>query len=133
MYTAVKIMGPKLIMIRKMLVQLCLFMLIMFLFIFAFGICIQALTYHNMPLDWNLFINVFMPAVFVIGGQYDNYQKYLQAEQCNITDLTRLDTDMYTNNDCPDFVGSQIAMIIYAVYVLFLNILLLNILIAILR
>jgi hypothetical protein len=37
---------------------------------FAFGAVTQALMYHNQALSYNLFTNVFLPAYFVLGGQY---------------------------------------------------------------
>jgi hypothetical protein len=87
MYIAIKKMGPKLIMIKRMLVQLAMFMLIVLLFMFAFGICIQALTYHNVPLNWSLLSSVFLPAFFVLGGNYDNYIGYLMCKKFTICTL----------------------------------------------
>ena len=69
-YTVVKTIGPKLIMIGKMTLELLSFMVIILLVMFGFGICMQALMYHNAKLDANLLSNVFFPAYFVIGGQY---------------------------------------------------------------
>jgi hypothetical protein len=83
MYTAIKRMGTKLIMIKKLIVQMALFMLILVLFMFAFGIIIQALTYHNLPLSFSLVVAVFMPAFFAIGGQFDNYVAYLLCKKAN--------------------------------------------------
>ena len=80
MYVLVKKLGPKLIMIRRMVVQLCMFMLIVVLFMFAVGISLQALTYHNVPLNWSLVPTIFLPVFWFIGGQFDNYQSYLMGK-----------------------------------------------------
>jgi hypothetical protein len=79
MYTVIKRMGTKLIMIKKLSAQLAMFMLIVVLFMFAFGIIIQALTYHNLPPSWSLLVSVFMPPFFAVGGQFDNYISYLMC------------------------------------------------------
>jgi hypothetical protein len=50
--------------------QLLKIMLLIVLFMFAFGISYQALQYHNVPLNWMLFKNVFLTAFFVIAGEY---------------------------------------------------------------
>ncbi len=49
---------------------MCYFMLIVFLIMFAFGIAMQALTFHNPPLSYYLILNTFYQTYFVIGGQY---------------------------------------------------------------
>jgi hypothetical protein len=52
------------------LVELMYFMLIVLLFMFAFGVSTQSLLYHNQNLDSKLLRNVFFPSYFVIGGEY---------------------------------------------------------------
>jgi len=49
---------------------MCYFFIIIFLFIFAFGVSTQALLYPNQVLDENLLSNVFFPSFFVIAGEY---------------------------------------------------------------
>ena len=93
-YTVFQRIGPKIYMITKMvhvnslnsnntikinrcffflnskLYELGYFMVIVLLFMFAFGISTQALMYHNQTLDSSLLQNVFFPAFFIIGGEY---------------------------------------------------------------
>lgn len=45
-------------------------MLIVFLFIFAFGVVSHSLLYENSPLDLTLLSNVFLPSYFIMGGDY---------------------------------------------------------------
>ena len=46
------------------------FLLIVVLFMFAFGVSTQSLMYQNQPLDKYLLRRVFMPSYFIIGGEY---------------------------------------------------------------
>jgi hypothetical protein len=63
-------MGPWLIMMKKMTVELASFSLIFFLCMFAFGISTQSLLYHNISPSAQLLGDVFLPAFFIIGGEY---------------------------------------------------------------
>ncbi len=69
-YWFIRALGPMLILIEQMLKQLFYFMLIVVLFMFAFGVSTQSLMYHNQPLDSNLLKNVFFPSFFVLGKNY---------------------------------------------------------------
>ena len=46
------------------------FIAIVIVFIIAFGVSTQALLYPNQVLENKLLQNVFLPAYFVIGGEY---------------------------------------------------------------
>jgi transient receptor potential cation channel subfamily M protein 7 len=72
-YKILRSVGPKLYMIRRMLSQLMYFLLIVVMFMFAFGVSTQALMYHNQALNADLLKNVFLPAYFIIGGEYYTY------------------------------------------------------------
>ena len=48
------------------------FIIVVFVFMFAFGVSTQALLYPNQELSATLFGNLFLPAYFIIVG--DNYQ-----------------------------------------------------------
>jgi hypothetical protein len=69
-YVFLKSLGPKLYMIAKMVVELLYFLLIIVLFMFAFGISSQSLMFPNSNLDSYLFRSVFFPAYFVSAGNY---------------------------------------------------------------
>jgi len=130
-YSVVRYLGPKLFMIMKMSFELGAFIFIMAVFFFAFGVSTQSLLYHNMPLDRNLIKNVFFPAYFVIGGEYYTAESILTASTCEVKDKNRDQTDVYSRDDCPDRVGADVTLFIYTFYMIFLNILLTNLLIAI--
>ena len=54
-------------------------MLILIVIIFAFGICIQALMYHNQALNQQLLETVFFASYMVIAGQDDILKEMLNS------------------------------------------------------
>ena len=46
------------------------FLLIVVLFMFAFGVSTQGLMYHNQKLSIDILKNIFFPSFFVIAGEY---------------------------------------------------------------
>jgi hypothetical protein len=59
-------LGPRVLMIIKMAIQLIYFMVIFVLFMFAFGIATQALLTLNQTMDKFLLQRVFLPAFYFI-------------------------------------------------------------------
>ena len=89
--------------------------------------------YHNSLLNSDLLKNVFMPAFWVIGGDY--YTKSLlldptDSSQCNPTNGSIYE---YQAGDCPNEVGANVSLAIFVLYLILLNILLVNLLIAIFK
>lgn len=132
-YWFVRALGPMLILIEQMLKQLFYFMLIVVLFMFAFGVATQSLMYHNQPLDRTLLKNVFFPAFFVIGKEYYTRNQIMNAESCVIKNPNRTLTDIYSADDCPDTTGADVSIAIYVFYLILINVLLINILISIFK
>lgn len=112
---------------------MCYFLLIVVLFMFAFGVSTQALMYHNQDLNGKLLKNVFFPAYFIIGGEYYTRETIMGADECQVQDTTRNVTDKYSADDCPEVVGANVSLALYVIYLLFLDILLVNLLIAIFK
>ena len=69
-YTFLKNVGPKLLMIKQMVIQMGYFLLIVLSVMFAFGIISQSLMYPNHPLNSQLLRKIFLPAYFVIGTEF---------------------------------------------------------------
>lgn len=63
-------MGPKVVMIKTMMVQLAWFMSIIIVFMLSFGVSTQSLMYHNQELNFELVNSIFLPAYWVIGGEF---------------------------------------------------------------
>ncbi|CAF0919426.1 unnamed protein product [Brachionus calyciflorus] len=130
-YSVIRSLGPKLVMIRRMLNELAVFILIVIVFIFAYGVATQALMYHNQELSLSLLKNVFFGAYFVIGGEYFEREKLMEVNECEGNSSELSITDMYTQDDCPEKYGTNVSLGLLVVYIIMLNILLVNLLIAI--
>lgn len=69
-YWFIRKLGPLLVMIERMTWHLFYFMILVILFMFAFGVSTQALMYPNQNLDKDLLKSVFFPSFFVIFKEY---------------------------------------------------------------
>jgi hypothetical protein len=132
-YAMLEEVGPKLIMIRAMSLELLYFIVFILLFIFSFGISTQGLMYHNINFSDKTLMNIFFPPYFVLGGEYYTRETIMGAGTCEIEDVNRTVTDRYSLNDCPDEKGADVTLAMYVLYILFQNILIINLLIAIFR
>lgn len=79
-YTAVRTIGPKMVMIRKMIVEMIIFLIVFLAFMFAFGISVMSLAYHNEQLNLDLLMNIFFPSFFIIGGNYYTRDTFLYGK-----------------------------------------------------
>lgn len=116
-----KNLGPKLVMIGKMMMDLFSFLIILVVFILAYGSATHAILYPNSELDWSLIKNIFRKAYFQIYGEL--FLEEIEGENCKGTPDDR----------CPTNVGKWFVPILLAIYILFTNVLMLNLLIAIFR
>ncbi|XP_063693719.1 transient receptor potential cation channel subfamily M member-like 2 isoform X10 [Bolinopsis microptera] len=132
-------MGPKIIMIGKMMIDLFFFIFLMIIFLIGYGVCAQALMNPNQGLHnpdsiksngsivWDV---IFRPYLHVFGeldldGMYDE----LQRGHCPVGDET-CDADTI-KHDPTGQVHYYLVMCLLFVYLMFVNILLINLLIAI--
>ncbi|RNA33304.1 transient receptor potential cation channel subfamily M member 4-like, partial [Brachionus plicatilis] len=130
-YTSVKVMGPKLIMMMKMVYELIYFIFIVLAFLMAFGISYHALNYHNIRPSLDLVKNFFLPSFFIIPQEYYTVDSLLEADTCEVNKTDRVLTDEYSLDDCVDKEGSQVALALYTIYTVFISVLMVNLLIAI--
>ncbi|XP_064607537.1 transient receptor potential cation channel subfamily M member-like 2 isoform X2 [Liolophura sinensis] len=125
-FSVSKLMGPKLVMIGKMIWDLLSFMLIMLVFIIGYGITSQSILYPNAELHPMLIVDVLKKAYWQIFAEL--FLEEIEGQQeCNA------DLRMYSNGTdlrCPDENGKIIVPILLAFYMLLTNVLLLNLLIA---
>ena len=80
-YTFLKNVGPKILMIKQMVIQMGYFLLIVLSVMFAFGIISQSLMYPNQPLDMRLLRRVFFPAYFVLGTEFFTRSLMMNGKQ----------------------------------------------------
>ncbi|XP_077970789.1 transient receptor potential cation channel subfamily M member 2-like isoform X2 [Styela clava] len=117
-------LGPKIIMVKKMIKDLLTFLFILTVFLLAYGVASQALLYPNETDVAQIIVGIIYKPYWQIYGELFldeiNYNPNLGSLTCNNTDngLPR----------CPH--ESVVVPILSAVYLFFANILLLNLLIA---
>ncbi|KAI8729643.1 transient receptor potential cation channel subfamily M member 5 [Biomphalaria glabrata] len=125
-FFAEKNMGPKVIMIRKMLTDLMFFFLILLLFILSFGAAYHINMFPNAPINWSIMYYVLYYPYFQLHGNL--FLEDMQGE--DTSGCTRNETIWRNDpmNRCPE--KNAIVPILLAVYMVLTNILLINILIA---
>ncbi|CAH1272901.1 TRPM2 [Branchiostoma lanceolatum] len=102
-----KDIGPKVIMIQKMLVDLVFFLVILLVFIFAYGVMRHTLIFPNSAMEWSLLTNVSLIPYWQVYGEL------FVDEQDGTTPH-----------------GSWLVYVLQGLYMLLTNVLLLNLLIA---
>ncbi|XP_050394392.2 transient receptor potential cation channel subfamily M member 2 [Patella vulgata] len=122
-----KNMGPKVIMIEKMLTDLFFFFLILLVFIMSFGIAYSANLYPNSQPSWVILKNImYMPYWQMYGELFlERIEGDDDPESCTRNEtIWRNDLSLR----CPE--KNAIVPILLAVYMILTNILLVNLLIA---
>ncbi|XP_070581326.1 transient receptor potential cation channel subfamily M member 3-like [Ptychodera flava] len=113
-------LGPKLIMIKKMVKELLIFLAILVVFYFAFGTAYMALQKPNHPMSVTVFASIL-------------YQSYFRMHGDLLTDDIEVEGENITCN-VPSDPGCAVHVwfpVLIAIYVLIANVLLLNLLIAV--
>ncbi|XP_064594682.1 transient receptor potential cation channel subfamily M member-like 2 isoform X2 [Liolophura sinensis] len=121
-----KQLGPKLVMIGRMVVDLMYFVVILLVIIVGYGVASQAILYPNTELEPAIIINVLRKAYWQMFGE-------LFLEDIEGQDQCTFDYALYSNNTlprCPTVVATYVVPILLGFYMLLTNVLLLNLLIA---
>ncbi|XP_065053971.1 transient receptor potential cation channel subfamily M member-like 2 isoform X2 [Rhopilema esculentum] len=122
-----KNLGPKLVMIQKMLHDLKYFIFILAIFIIGYGVAFQSVRFPRTPIGKAL-IGVLNKPYWQMYGELF-IEDILEDQKNCTTGLPVCLTD--PDEDCSTDYGKYVAPIYMALYMLFTNILLLNLLIAI--
>nr|XP_047136370.1 transient receptor potential cation channel subfamily M member-like 2 [Hydra vulgaris] len=122
-YSVNRNMGPKLVMIRKMLRDLSYFLMIFAVFLIGFGVAQQVLLHPNSQ-PYKAFVGIFNHPYWYIYGQLNFDEIFGDNSTCNG------EGPACYQHDADDYVF-YILPLCLAVYLIFTNILLLNLLIAI--
>lgn len=117
-----KSLGPKLVMIQKMVRDLMFFISIIAIFVCCFGVTTQATLYPGNKLSFALLRSVLDKAYWPIYGE----MKILEE----IGDCPKADG---SNEDCPETSGIAFSYIGLMIYMVIANVLLINLLIAMFR
>ncbi|CAF1081158.1 unnamed protein product [Adineta ricciae] len=105
-------LGPKIVMIRKMTNDLLLFIIFIVIFICGYGVTSRSMTAYGSTVFsvQKLFNDIIYPVYYFVHGSIDNERSQLDAK--------------------PDISTTVVTQIIFAFHMLFVNVLLINLLIA---
>ncbi|XP_076456247.1 transient receptor potential cation channel subfamily M member-like 2 isoform X2 [Babylonia areolata] len=122
-----KELGPKLVMIRRMIRDLMWFVVILMVFIGAYAIASEAILYPQTELSWKLLYHLPRKAYWQIYGEL--FLEEIEGSDNSCTTDPALYSG-YNVQRCPSDIGKYLVPVLMGVYVLMTNVLLLNLLIA---
>uniref|UniRef100_A0A8C5LER0 Transient receptor potential cation channel subfamily M member 2 n=1 Tax=Jaculus jaculus TaxID=51337 RepID=A0A8C5LER0_JACJA len=133
-FTVSKTLGPKIIIVKRMMKDVFFFLFLLAVWVVSFGVAKQAILIHNESrVDW-IFRGVVYHSYLTIFGQIPTY---IDGVNFNMDQCSPNGTDPYkprcpetdTTGQAPAF-PEWLTVILLCLYLLFTNILLLNLLIA---
>jgi len=113
-------LGPYVVIIGKMTIDLAYFLFIMAVFLLAYGVARQTLLEPNTPFKWNSVAEIFFVPYFQVYGEL-----FIEKDLLFSANSTYFGTKKHSN------VSEPVVSLLMAFYLLIANILLLNLLIAI--
>ncbi|XP_035248591.1 transient receptor potential cation channel subfamily M member 2 isoform X2 [Anguilla anguilla] len=129
-----KTLGPKIIIVKRMMKDLFFFMFLLSIWVVAYGVAKQGILIHNEErLNWIIRGAVYEPYLIIFGNvptNIDNVEFDMSTCSVNGTDPVKPKCPVLNANFTPAF-PEWLTIILLCVYLLFANILLLNLLIAI--
>ncbi|XP_041858356.1 transient receptor potential cation channel subfamily M member 2 isoform X1 [Melanotaenia boesemani] len=133
-FTVSRTLGPKIIIVRRMVKDMFFFMFLLSIWVVAYGVAKQGILIHNdNRLDWIVRGAVYEPYLIIFGNfptNIDNTAFDIKLCSLNGTDPLKPKCPVLNENQIPAF-PEWLTIIMLCVYLLFANILLLNLLIAI--
>ncbi|XP_055859764.1 transient receptor potential cation channel subfamily M member 7-like isoform X2 [Biomphalaria glabrata] len=121
----IQLLGPRLIVFLDMIKILSQFLLIIFAFFIAFAVSSQAVLYPKTQLTGLLFFRIFKRPFWSVFGDFTLDE--LEPSECTFNASVYLDNEQLR---CPSDVGRFYVPIIMGIYVIIVNILLFNLIIA---
>ncbi|XP_070295673.1 transient receptor potential cation channel subfamily M member 2-like [Salvelinus sp. IW2-2015] len=129
-----KTLGPKIIIVRRMMLDMFFFMFLLSIWVVAYGVAKQGILIHNEDrLDWIVRGVIYEPYLIIFGkmpSNIDNALFDIKACSVNGTEPQKPKCPILNEDKMPAF-PEWLTIILLCVYLLFANILLLNLLIAI--
>ncbi|KAL4228805.1 Transient receptor putative cation channel subfamily M member 2 [Mactra antiquata] len=121
-----KELGPKLVMIGRMVQDLMYFLVILMVFVISYAIASHSILYPNSPVRWSTAIDVIKKSYWNIYGEL--FLEEIQgSSDCTSDEMLWING---TYPRCPTDTGKVFVPILMGVYMLLANVLLLNLLIA---
>ncbi|XP_072556390.1 transient receptor potential cation channel subfamily M member 2 isoform X3 [Paramormyrops kingsleyae] len=133
-FTISKTLGPKIIIVRRMMMDLFFFMFLLSIWVVAFGVAKQGILIQNEDrLEWIMRGVLYEPYLIIFGNvptDIDRVQFSMDSCTLNGSDPLKPRCPVLATDQTPVF-PEWLTIILLCVYLLFANILLLNLLIAI--
>ncbi|XP_030642539.1 transient receptor potential cation channel subfamily M member 2-like [Chanos chanos] len=133
-FTVSRTLGPNIIIVRRMMKDLFFFLFLLSIWIVAYGVAVQGIRVHNeVRLDWIFRGAVYEPYLIIFGElpkSSDSAEFDISTCSVDGTDPLKPKCPVLNENNMPAF-PEWMTIILLSVYLLFANILLLNLLIAI--
>nr|XP_046260808.1 transient receptor potential cation channel subfamily M member 2 [Scatophagus argus] len=133
-FTVSRTLGPKIIIVKRMMMDMFFFMFLLSIWVVAYGVAKQGILIHNdNRLNWILRGAVYEPYRTIFGDFPTNIDySAFDKDRCSMsgTDPLKPKCPVLNENEMPAF-PEWLTIIMLCVYLLFANILLLNLLIAI--
>ncbi|KAJ7992802.1 hypothetical protein DPEC_G00282470 [Dallia pectoralis] len=129
-----KTLGPKIIIVRRMILDMFFFLFLLSIWVVAYGVAKQGILINNEDrLNWIVRGAIYEPYLIIFGNMpsdIDNTQFNINACSVDGTDLLKPKCPVLNEDQRPAF-PEWLTILLLCVYLLFANILLLNLLIAI--
>ncbi|KAM6934197.1 transient receptor potential cation channel subfamily M member 2 [Xenentodon cancila] len=129
-----RVLGPKIIIVRRMMMDMFFFMFMLSIWVVAYGVAKQGILIHNdNRLDWIIRGVIYEPYLIIFGTFPKNidYSEFdVNSCSMNATDPLKPKCPVLKEDQTPAF-PEWLTIIMLCIYLLFANILLLNLLIAI--
>ncbi|XP_027006707.2 transient receptor potential cation channel subfamily M member 2 [Tachysurus fulvidraco] len=133
-FTISKTLGPKIIIVRRMMMDMFFFMFLLSIWVVSYGVATQSILIENEDrFNWIMRGAVYEPYLIIFGtlpDNVDNTKFDLNSCSVNGSDPLKPKCPMLNSDNSPVF-PDWLTIIMLCVYLLFANILLLNLLIAI--
>ncbi|XP_016519296.1 transient receptor potential cation channel subfamily M member 2-like [Poecilia formosa] len=133
-FTINQTLGPKIIIVKKMMKDIFFFMFLLSIWVVAYGVAKQGILIHNdRRMDWIVRGAIYEPYLIIFGSFPENIDNAgFDINSCSIngTDPMKPKCPVLNEKEMPAF-PEWLTIIMLCVYLLFANILLLNLLIAI--
>uniref|UniRef100_A0A087YKX8 Transient receptor potential cation channel, subfamily M, member 2 n=1 Tax=Poecilia formosa TaxID=48698 RepID=A0A087YKX8_POEFO len=133
-FTINRTLGPKIIIVKKMMRDLFFFMFLLSIWVVAYGVAKQGILIENdNRLDWIMRGAIYEPYLVIFGNfpeNIDNAKFDMNSCSMNGTDPLKPKCPVLNEKEMPVF-PEWITIVMLCVYLLFANILLINLLIAI--
>ena len=117
-----KYLGPKILMIYRMLSDLIFFILIFGIFLLAYGVAVQSLLYPNSIPSWSILVNILYEPYYALFQQMSHLSYWVDACALNST--------ITYNSELNKPKCHWLVIVLFSIYILVTCVLLLNLLIA---